>query len=354
MDSIDFVIPWVDGSDPVWQEQFYTYRKLYTPAIATEAQSGDDISKYTTEHATPNCRDDSSEERYRDWDIIRYWFRSVEKFAPWVNRIHFVTYGHLPSWLDVSHPKLNIVNHGDFIPPQYLPTFSSCPIETNIHRIEGLANQFVYFNDDMLFCRQVEPERFFKGGLPRDMARLNVIRDERIDHNILECVRIINRRHRPKGAILRNAGKWFNYRYSIGDMVKTFTLLPWSFYPGFRDSHAPQPFLKDTFDTLWAEEQEALDASCRNRFRTLTDLPQWLMRYEQLATGQFAPVAMRDMGLSKLTDDNSSEIAEMILSGIYSVLCINDNNEIKNTEQVRKSLLEACHALLPNKSAYEL
>ena len=92
---IDIVIPWVDGSDPAWRAE----RAKYDPSATS----------------------DNSEERFRDWDTFRYWFRCIEKNAPWVRTIHFVTWGHLPGWLDPSHPKLHIVNHRDFIPEEYLP-----------------------------------------------------------------------------------------------------------------------------------------------------------------------------------------------------------------------------------------
>ena len=100
---IDFVIPWVDGSDPAWQKE----------RDAKAAQLG----------SMERC--DNRSERYRDWDNLRYWFRGVEKFAPWVHKIYFVTWGHLPEWLDVQHPKLVIVRHEDYIPKEYLPTFNS-------------------------------------------------------------------------------------------------------------------------------------------------------------------------------------------------------------------------------------
>lgn len=92
--EIDFVITWVDGNDPDWQKQKMEYSMQ------------PDLSQ----------KQDDRKERYRDWDLLRYWFRGVERFAPWVRRIHFVTWGHLPSWLNKEHPKLNIVNHKDFIP----------------------------------------------------------------------------------------------------------------------------------------------------------------------------------------------------------------------------------------------
>jgi len=118
-EPIDFVICWVDGNDPEWQKQKNYY----------------DTSQQT----------DSREIRYRDWDNLQYWFRGVEKYASWVNKIHFVTWGHLPQWLNTDHPKLNIVRHEDYIPKKYLPTFSARPIEVNLHRIKGLAEHFVFF-----------------------------------------------------------------------------------------------------------------------------------------------------------------------------------------------------------------
>ena len=131
---IDFVMIWVDGNDPEWQKE----KAKYDERVVTTA---------------------NSEVRYRDWDNLQYWFRAVEKFAPWVNKIHFVTWGHLPPWLDTSNPKLHVVNHKDFIPEEYLPTFSSHTIELNLHRIEGLAERFVYFNDDT-FLMAPTPEGY--------------------------------------------------------------------------------------------------------------------------------------------------------------------------------------------------
>lgn len=143
---IDFVVTWVDGNDPVWQAEKAKY--------------------------SPSKNADNRNVRFRDWDNMQYWFRAVEKFAPWVNKVHFVTYGHLPKWLNTNNPKLNIAKHSDFIPKEYLPTFSSRTIEFNLHRIKGLAERFVYFNDDMFLLKPVKRELFFAGKdcLPTDFA----------------------------------------------------------------------------------------------------------------------------------------------------------------------------------------
>ena len=115
---IDFVIPWVDDSDPVWRAK----KAQYTGVAASEG---------------------NEDARYRDWDTLKYWFRGVEKFAPWVRYIYFVTDNQKPEWLNVEHPKLKWVKHTDFIPEEYLPTFNSNVIELNLHRIDDLAEHFI-------------------------------------------------------------------------------------------------------------------------------------------------------------------------------------------------------------------
>ncbi len=148
--KIDFVLAWVDGSDKEWQKEKAKYCKESIPG-------------------------DNREERYRDWDILKFWFRGVEKYAPWVNKIFFVTWGHLPPWLDIKNPKLEIVNHMDYIPGQFLPTFNSHTIELNFHRIKGLSEHFVYFNDDFFVINHVKQEDFFVNGMPKDMLALQPV-----------------------------------------------------------------------------------------------------------------------------------------------------------------------------------
>ena len=145
--DIDFVVTWVDMNTPAWQKEFAQY--------AGEKD---------------NEKNGVSEARFRDYGFLKYWFRGVEKFAPWVRKIHFVTCGQKPEWLDASNPKINWVDHRDFIPQQFLPTYNSVVIERYMHKIPGLAEHFVYFNDDFYITSPIGPERFFKNGLPCDIA----------------------------------------------------------------------------------------------------------------------------------------------------------------------------------------
>ena len=87
--------------------------------------------------------------------------RSIEKFAPWIRHIFLVTSGQVPYWLNIEHPKLTVITHEEIFPNKsHLPTFSSPAIESHLHRIKGLAQHFVYFNDDVMLGGPLHPEDF--------------------------------------------------------------------------------------------------------------------------------------------------------------------------------------------------
>ena len=102
MEKIDFIITWVDSSDQKWIEEKNKY------------EITNDLKKV-----------DARNNRYRDMNCLKYWFRGVEKYAPWVNKIFFVTYGHYPEWLNIDNKKIKIIKHSEFIPEKFLPTFNS-------------------------------------------------------------------------------------------------------------------------------------------------------------------------------------------------------------------------------------
>ena len=325
----DFVLLWVDGSDPAWREEFVRCRR--------EAEGA------TT---------DALEIRYRDWELLRDWFRGVERFAPWVRTIHFITWGHLPAWLEREHPKLRIVRHTDYIPADELPTFNSNVIELNLHRLEGLAEQFVLFNDDMFLTRPCTEHDFFRNGLPCDMARLSIVRPSCIAQTVLNNLELINRTHR-RNEIFRHLSKWLSLRYGLGNIAKTLTLLPWSFYPGFFDPHMPQPYLRSSFVQARERWGEELAAVGRNRFRAANDLSHWLIRYDALCRGAFVPRGFGDTLLSDLDDDALEAVCRTVAAGACRMVCLNDSEAIADFDRSRRQLQQAFQQLLPEKSAFE-
>ena len=94
--------------------------------------------------------------RFEDFNQLLYSIRSVEAYAPWVRHVFIVTNGQIPVWLNTDHPRVTIVPHTKiFKYKSDLPTFNSMAIETNLHRIPGLSDKFIYLNDDFSFTNPV-------------------------------------------------------------------------------------------------------------------------------------------------------------------------------------------------------
>jgi UDP-N-acetylglucosamine-lysosomal-enzyme len=100
--------------------------------------------------------------RYRDNEELRYSLRSIYTYAPWVRHIYIVTNGQVPHWLNARHPRLTVVPHSEiFKNKSHLPVFSSPAIEVHLHQIPGMADRFLYFNDDVMLGNEIWPDDFF-------------------------------------------------------------------------------------------------------------------------------------------------------------------------------------------------
>lgn len=329
--EIDFIITWVNMDDPKWKEEFAKY-------------SG----------RQDNEKNGVSEARFRDYGFLRYWFRGIEKFAPWVRKIHFVTSGQQPEWLDTSNPKLNMVDHKDFIPAQFLPTYNSVVIERYMYKIPGLAEHFVYFNDDFFIIRPVSPDRFFKNGLPCDIAVFHYNPSwsqwyKRIKNNI----RIINRCFNKKEVMERDHDKWFDKSY--GSRARwNYLLKPYGKFITLRTPHNAQPYLKETFVEVWEAAEKELTETSVNRFRKVTDYTPELFRTWQICRGNFEPYnTYSDTKMFPLMI-KPKQAVKAIRTQSYSLICLNDNVHIRNYDRVMGNIRDAFESILPEKSNFEL
>ena len=153
---IDAVYTWVDGTDPAWLER---------KRAALEQNLG---------HPMPEAAADDL--RFVGHDELRHSLRSLEQYAPWIRHVYLVTDGQRPDWLREDSEWVTVVDHRDIAPPgTVLPTFNSQAIEVNLHRIDGLSEHFLYFNDDMFLSSPVQPELFFHAnGLASKIGRAHV------------------------------------------------------------------------------------------------------------------------------------------------------------------------------------
>lgn len=334
--KIDFVIPWVDGSDPVW--------------LAERNGCAADCGK-------PVRAND--EKKYRDWGLLQYFFRSVAVNAPWVDTIHFLTYGHLPEWLDTSNTKINVVRHDDYIPAEYLPTFNSNVIELNANRIDGLAEHFVLFNDDLIILNSVDENDFFYKGLPRATAVLNasgLVRgvDFYVPFNVAS---VLSSHFNPLHCVVKHPFKWFSPVYGAA-LLRTIGMLAYPTFKGFYEPHLCNSFLKTTFDEVWDVEGDELSKTCSHRFREPSDVSNWLIKDWQCAKGEFYPRPIsfgRTFCIGTNYDSTINEAESYLRGRKGKVVCLNDGDLTpEQYETARTRILTCLDELFPEKCEFEL
>ena len=157
--NVDIVYTWVNGSDPEHFKELSKFKKFH-----------------------PN-----DARRFRDCGTLQFSVRSIELFAPWARNIIFVTNGQVPSWLDLTNPRVRIVTHAQIFSNQtHLPTFSSNAIEASLHNIPD-TECFLYLNDDFFLGRPIDVNFYVN----QETGRLNLYMDgyvapekERMKHNL--------------------------------------------------------------------------------------------------------------------------------------------------------------------------
>ncbi len=329
--EVDFVVTWVDMDDPKWKESF---------------------SKYTGK--IDNTVNEKSEARFRDYGLLKYWFRGVEQFAPWVRKVHFVTCGQKPDWLDENHPKLNLVNHEDFIPKQYLPVFNSNLIEIYMHKIPDLTEHFVYFNDDFFIINHTPKERFFVNSLPNDIAAFRTnFGTSQFAKMLKNNIRLINKHFDKKEVLKRDQDKWYFSEYGKRGRL-TRLLKHYGKFVTLRTPHNAQPFLKQTFEEVWEKCHEELTEMSTHRFRSNNDLTPELFKTWQICRSNFN--AYNTYANTKMFPllIKSKQAIEAVRNQSYMLVCLNDNVHIRNYDQVMSELKSSFDAIMPEKSSFEL
>lgn len=331
--DIDFVMPWVDGNDPAWQAEKAKYQGK-------------------------TLDDSNSANRFRDWGLMPYWFRAVEKFAPWVRTVHFVTCGHTPEFLNLNAPKLHHVRHTDFLPTEALPTFSSHAIEMNLHRIPGLAEHFVYFNDDMLLLRPLPDTAFFRDGLPCTYGGeypIELVGEVGIwQHAAVNDLGVINAHFNKRVQVSQFVKKYVNPAYRWQDNIRTKAVERFfpDYFTGFKNLHAPAAYLKSTFEAVWAAEPELLRRTTSHRFRSADDVNQWVCLWWQIAEGSFQP-QMVDNLVDDVTENSIERLCHIVAMQKHDMICLNDPTGDIPFDKLAARLKAAFEVILPDKSSFE-
>ena len=296
---IDIVYTWVDNHDEKWQEKFNNFN----------TNNFIQLGKYATDKA-----------RFDNHNEIFYSVKSVVINMPWVRNIFIVTDNQIPDVLFLSN-KIKIIDHKDIIDREFLPTFNSHVIEAHIHKITGLSEYFIYFNDDVFVARPLKPSHFFKGNgiasLFLSAKDLNELKQRGIDTPTLSAS--ITSRDLLK----------IDYNISIGGPL----------------IHTYIPLRKSIFYMAWERYRENIMAFLDNRFRTNYDLnlSTYLVPWLAYLEGQAVPV--RDICyyfniMSNSAIDNYRELKNSLINEVQPhSFCANDFNSEKEAVRNYKELL---------------
>ena len=337
MDAIDFVVTWVDGEDSAWVQEKRKYERM---------------------ESSFQGREENSDCRYRNDGLLKYWFRSIEKYAPWVNKIHFVTCGQKPEWLNENHPKLNLVSHSDYIPAAFLPTFSSRTIELNLHRIQGLSEHFVLFNDDQYLLRPVSPDFYFKKGNPVLDTDLKYPRMSYSNYcrSVFNVYCLINSSFDIKKSLWSNKGKWFSVS-SLGIKRAGGNLMNFlvnKTLPVFQYGHIPLPHLKSSFYEVWDEWPDIMNTTCTHKFRADDQVNQCILCAWNQAKGSFYPANKKRLGKRIwISPGRLDSILNTIKTRSTPQICINDTGFNTEPERCFAEIRNALQLVFLERSSFE-
>lgn len=291
---MDAVIAYVDGADPLWQQEY----------LATVRQPA--LTK-----------------RYRDWGTLPFLLRGIERHLPFVDRVFLVVSreSQVPEWADRS--RLQVVLHTDIIPAAYLPTFTSTTIELFLHKIPGLSERFLYFNDDMFPVRDAVEADFFPEGRPamgfsRHLWAGNLYKRQ-----------------------TRNADRMA--RAALG-------LRPGLFF--LRPQHTCSPMLRSVSEEAFRCLEPQLLATL-TPLRDARNVNQYLYLDYTLLSGRGLArrISNRHVSLAATTPE---KLAKAIVSPVRTMVCINDvEMPSQRCQALREAMVTAFSKHFPSKSVYE-
>ncbi|MFI9105316.1 stealth family protein [Streptomyces fildesensis] len=276
---IDAVYTWVDGTDAAWQQ-----RKAAASGTVYHAESASDA-------------------RFLSRDELRYSLRSLRMNAPWIRTVFIVTDDQRPVWLDETDPGVRVVSHREiFSDPADLPTFNSHSIESQLHHIEGLAEHFLYFNDDMFFGRPIAPQAFFTpSGITKHFPSASRI-----------PLGPVTPDDTPVDAACKNNRALLQERFG---RVNSQPM-----------DHIPYALRRSIMDEIEQAFPQAYAQTAASRFRAMTDLSvtSSLHHYFALFTGRSVPSSVQYGYVQLAHPELAKRLAGMLARRDRDAICVND------------------------------
>lgn len=258
--AIDAVVLWVDGNDPAHRAKLERY-----------------LAQFGHRHVEARAT------RFRSVGEVDFCISSIMRFAPFIRRVHVVTddqAGPLRAlsrrWPEAWRAKLALIDHRDIFAghEQHVPTFNSLAIESLMHRIPGLEEQFVYFNDDFVLIKPVAATAFFDGGRPVLHGRRMSMPDARLDRRLRRLWRALVKP--PPGALRASNTQAQALGARLAGADGRFLLA----------SHSPYPLRRSTLQGYFDSHSQVLERNLSYRLRDLNQFaPTSLANHLELQRG---------------------------------------------------------------------
>ncbi|MDR0829449.1 MAG: Stealth CR1 domain-containing protein [Prevotellaceae bacterium] len=309
--EIDLVYLWVDGSEEKWLAK----KNTFLGVLDTNTQV--------------NCKG-----RTANNDELKFSLRSAEKFASWIRKIFIVVDNQTPDWLDISNPKIQLVDIVEILPKDALPCYNSVVIEYFLYKIPDLSEHFLYANDDMFFNADVQPDFFFNvSGYP-----------------------IVRMKRKPFAKWNYKIEKLFKKELSVykQTLVNAADLVERKFnkYYSGKPHHNIDAYLKSDYQTAIEEVfKNEVTATVTNHLRSRQDIQRMGFLYYALAIehGQLKYVTKQESCVVRLQRKNYQHYFDKYHP---KLVCVNDSERVSDSDRTRmKNFLKN---LFPHKSKFEL
>ena len=293
---IDAVITWVNGDDPA----HIARRQRYQPQAPRHANG-----------INPH--------RWACNDELGYCLRSIANHAPWIGRIWIITDAQVPDLSGLPADlvaRVVIVDHKTLFAgfEAALPTFNSLAIETLLWRVPGLAEHFVYFNDDVFLTGPLGPGDVFRDGAP-------VLRGAWVDHSEIAA----DPASRDDPALLNALTQ-----------INAATLAGFTADRLFKAAHVVHPLRRSVLARLYDQLRAAFVANLGQRFRCVSQfLPQALHNHACIAAGAAVLHAGEDhlhLRTGAVDDYPLPQVRAYLASALqpqFKFLCVNDLPQVE-------------------------
>lgn len=299
---VDVVYTWVNKDDPDWVALW--------------------------NNAFPDMPFDN--DRFKSKDELKYSIRAICKYLPWYRKIFIVSNCAKPTWMNDS-PQLEWVTHAQIFPDaKMLPTFNSHAIEACLHRIPGLSEKFIYFNDDVFVMAPSYPDDYIDN-IGRTVAQLEPYGMVYGQHPLDASTDYLAAATNSRGLLKANLNGTAAHRLH---------------------KHTPHSLNKSTLERIEKTFRKDIELTRAAKLRSAEDVNLASFLYHHYAFGAGELVEGHQPS-ALVRPTNIKSIIRAYYPGKYKFMCFNDGGGSADNNSYEQGFVNFVTQTFPHKSHFE-